>query len=255
MTTREETHPGRALVLCSGGMDSIVTVHYAKKKLQYENLSILFFNYGQKPWHHERTAALHCARALGIDFKELFIPELGRLSPSLLTKDAVITADSPIDLKNTVEASEPWYVPSRNMLFLSYALALAESSALITNVEPPDILVGFKNEGKEPFPDTTSEFLERMNALAATACKRPARILAPLLSHDKEDIVTLGIELGVPLERTWSCYLNKQLHCGTCLACCLRKEGFKWANIEDPTPYLAQKPTPSSPAKYSGGLK
>lgn len=230
-----------AIVLCSGGMDSVVTAHYAQKKLEYEKLLVLFFNYGQKTWYHERTAALHCARSLNVDFKELAIPELGKISPSLLTKDAVITSDVPLDLKNTVEASEPWYVPLRNTLFLSYALALAESTTLIANIETPDILIGFKNEGKEPFPDTTQEFLDRMNALAATACKRPARILAPLLSHDKEDIVALGLQLGVTLEKTWSCYLNKQLHCGICLACCLRKEGFKWANVQDPTSYSDRK--------------
>ena len=243
MVMSKETHPGRAIVLCSGGMDSVVTMYYAKKKLQYEKILALFFNYGQKPWHQERTSSLQCARALSAEWREFHLPELGKLSPSLLTKDAVITLEPALDLKNTVEASEPWYVPSRNTLFLCYALALAESAVITDNRDIPDILIGLKNEGKEPFPDTTQEFLDRINALAATACKRPARILAPLLSHDKEDVVTLGKELCIPLEHTWSCYLNQQLQCGTCLACRLRKEGFKWANLPDPTSYVGEPQT------------
>ena len=101
--------------------------------------------------------------------------------------------------------------------------------------EKYDILVGFKNEGKESFPDTTPEFVKKMNDLSLVSTKA-GRIIAPLIEKDKEDIILIGTKWGVDFRNTHSCYIQNK-HCGKCLACMLRKEGFYWANVKDTTEY------------------
>jgi 7-cyano-7-deazaguanine synthase len=237
-----------ALVLCSGGLDSVTTAFFVEKRLAYDNLGIIFFDYAQKSLFHERRAALFCAQSLKATFYEIRLPELGKLSFSLINKEGYVQQLSPEELGDTQAESLRFYVPGRNTLFLSYALALAESLA---HTQPeqgvPDIFIGFKNDGSESFPDTTQSFLDRMNALASVACLRPASIAAPLITYDKEDIVALGGQLGVDFTKTWSCYQGKEIHCGSCLACRLRQAGFTWSGISDPTAYLVQNS--SSPQK------
>ena len=229
----------RAIILCSGGLDSVTTAHYVKNKLTYDNLTILFFDYAQKSLLRERQCAIHCSQALNALFYEVKLPELGKLSFSLINKDGYVKQLSPEELGDTQAESARFYVPTRNTLFLSYALALAESLAHASpENDVPEIFIGFKNEGAESFPDTTQEFLNRINALASIGCMQPSPILAPLITYDKEEIVALAIELGVNIANTWSCYQGSHLHCGTCLACRLRQAGFKWAGTSDPTQYL-----------------
>ena len=229
----------KAIIVCSGGLDSVTTAHFVKKKLCYDELTILFFDYTQKSLIHERQCAIRCAQALGALFQEIHLPELGKLSFSLINKEGYVRKLSPEELGDTQSESARFYVPTRNMLFISYALALAESLA---HAQPekgvPDIFVGFKNEGTESFPDTTQEFLNRLNALASIGCMQPSPVLAPLITYDKEEIVALAVELGIDLAQTWSCYQGNYLHCGTCLACRLRQAGFKWSGINDPTAYM-----------------
>jgi len=141
-------------------------------------------------------------------------------------------------LKDTKKESDKWYVPCRNIIFLSYALSLAES-LYDQKKEVYDIFVGFKDEGKEGFPDASQSFLDKFNDVSRIACKKDFRIIAPLINKDKEDIVLLGKEMKVKLENTFSCYSGEgnEKHCGYCLACKLRQEGFYWANVEDKTKY------------------
>ena len=94
--------------------------------------------------------------------------------------------------------------------------------------------MGFKCEGKEPYPDTTVKYVRVMNQLAQTTSAGKAQIYAPLIRKDKEEIIRFGTKLGVDFAQTVSCYNAKKRACGTCLACMLRKEGFYWAGMEDP---------------------
>ena len=121
------------------------------------------------------------------------------------------------------------------LLFLSYALALAESNFVKSNKEI-DIFVGFKCEGEESYPDTTQKFIKKVNSLAKDF-RSQISIKVPLIKKDKEDIILLGKKLGVNFEDTFTCYIGKKRHCGNCLACKLRQEGFYWANVKDPTEY------------------
>lgn len=224
-----------AIVLCSGGLDSVVTAYYAKKKLRYNNLTILFFDYGQRALKMERKASSDFAKKLRAKFIEVKLPLVQETAGHLLNekKAAKILKD---DLKDTKEESLKWYVPHRNLIFLSYAMSLAESLNL-RGEGRHDIFVGFKNEGKESFPDTTIEFVSQVNKLRDIASEKKFDVLAPLIMKDKEDIVLLGKKLGVDLGKTWSCYLGLEKQCGECLACALRKEGFRWADVKDKTDY------------------
>jgi len=226
-----------AIVLCSGGLDSVTAGFYAENKLKYSKLKIIFFDYGQKSLEQERKCSKICAKKLGAEFIEIKLDWLGKISSSLINKKGKIKKLTRKDLKDTSKESEKYYVPCRNTVFISYALALADS-LWAKHKEEWDIILGFKCEGKESYPDTTGEFVKQMNKLSEIGCSRKIKIIAPLIYKDKEDIIILGKKKGVDFANTFSCYSPvKGKHCGFCLSCMLRKEGFYWANIEDPTVY------------------
>ena len=225
-----------AIVLCSGGLDSITTANYVKKKLCYKKIKILFFNYRQKTIFQERKFSKKCAEKLGAEFMEINLKWLGEISNSLINKTGKVKKMNKNDLKDTKKESEKFYVPCRNTIFLTYALAIAES-LFFKRKEISDIFVGFKNEGKESYPDTTKRFVKQINRLSEISCQKKFRIMAPLIEKDKEDIILLGGKLGVDFRDTFSCYIGKSMHCGFCLSCRLRQAGFYWANEEDPTKY------------------
>ncbi len=225
-----------AIILCSGGVDSVVTAHYVKEKIKPQELIILFFNYRQKSLFLERKFSRNCAKKLDGKFMEIKLKWLGQISNSLINKEGKIKNISNTELKNTKAESEKFYVPCRNTVFLSYALALAESIQAKEKSQV-EIFVGFKCEGKESYPDTTKEFVKKFNDLSKVGCNGKIRISAPLIRKDKEDIILLGKKLGVKFEDTVSCYIGKKEQCGECLACKLRQAGFYWAGIKDPTKY------------------
>ena len=224
-----------AIILCSGGLDSIVTAHYVKRKLGYNKLKIIFFNYGQKTLLKEKKCSKLCAKKFGADFKEIALPELSEISTSLINRDGKIKKVINSELGDTKKESKKWYVPCRNLIFLSYAMAFAES-LFIRKKGKYDIFVGFKCEGSESYPDTTEDFLNKINSLGKLTIGK-IKVYAPLIKMDKEDIILLGEKLGVNFKETFSCYVGKREHCGFCLSCKLRQAGFYWANVLDPTKY------------------
>lgn len=225
-----------ALILCSGGIDSTVTAHYVSKRKLYSRHTILFFDYGQHARLLERRCARACAKKLSMNFVEMKLPELGALSTSLINCSGPSRSVSQRDLKNLDNEHSAWYVPCRNTIFLSYALAYAEKRFLVRK-EKSDIFVGFKCEGKNSYPDTTEPYVTLMNRLAKESCAYPFSIKAPFIRSDKEDIISSGQKLGVDFTQTISCYRPSSRSCGRCMACSLRHAGFYWAGIEDPTSY------------------
>ncbi len=223
-----------AIILCSGGLDSVTTAYYIKKTLNYNNLKILFFNYNQHSYKAEKIASQKCAEKLQAEFIEISLPFLADISTSLINQNKQHKHLTKQDLKNTKKESEKFYVPFRNSIFLSYAIALADSLNL-RKKQSYDIFTGFKCEGKEPYPDTTKEYIESFNNLIKTS-KVNTKILAPLIEKDKDEIIQLANQLKINLRDTHSCYISNK-HCGTCLACMLRKQGFYWANLKDLTDY------------------
>jgi len=224
------------IILCSGGIDSVTTAHYIKKRRKYKRLTILFFDYGQKSLEMERKYSRKCAKDLNAKFVEVKLKWLGEISNSLINKKGKIKKLKKSDLKNTKKESEKYYVPCRNTLFITYALALADAIFMKEKISS-EIFLGFKCEGQESYPDTTQDFVKQMNKLAKISCAGKFNIKAPLIKKDKEDIIKLGTRLGVDFKNTFSCYVGKKQHCGYCLACKLRQAGFYWSNIKDPTKY------------------
>ncbi len=226
-----------AIILCSGGLDSVTTAHYAKN--QEYKIIILFFDYQQRNRTQEMKSAQQCAKDLKSQFMMIKIPGLVQLSSSFLHSQKQPRKIK--SLKNTHEESKSWYVPCRNLIFLSYALALGEFLAL-KNHQTYDIFLGFKHEGKEYYSDTTPSFLAMMNKLNTRITVNKGKIKAPLITKDKEDIITLGHKLKINYEKTYSCYLGRPKHCGYCVACKLRQAGFYWSGIPDTTKYESKHP-------------
>ena len=225
-----------AIVLCSGGMDSVTTAYYVKKSLGYRNIVVLFFDYGQLSLISEKKFSRTCADVIGAEFISLKLDFLKKVYKTIVNKDKIAHAVKRFDLKNSGKESEKWYFPSRNLIFLSFAISLAEN-LYVKDKEKYDIFVGFKCEGNDSYPDTTKDFVNRLNSLIRSSTKGKFKIISPLIEKDKEDIVLFGGNLGVDFKKTLSCYTGN-FHCGHCLACRLRQEGFYWANYKDPTKYI-----------------
>jgi len=225
----------KAIVLCSGGLDSVTTTYYIKKRLKYDKIIILFFDYSQKSVKEEKRCARLCSKNIKAEFKEIKLPELNSFSTSLINIKGRVNKVKRKNLKDTREESMHWYVPYRNAVFLTYALCLAESLYL-KKKKKYEIFVGFKSEGFGGYPDTSLEFIKAMEIVGKFGHSN-YKIKAPLIKKDKSDLIILGRKLGVNFENAFSCYIGKKKHCGYCLACRLRQEGFYWANIKDPTKY------------------
>ena len=132
--------------------------------------------------------------------------------------------------KSSKTASSVW-VPARNMVFTSIAASYAESM----NAEA--IIVGWDKEEAETFPDNSKEFLEKFNELIDVGSPENIKIEAPAIDLSKEEIVKLGVEVGAPMELSYSCYKGGDKHCGVCESCMRRKRAFKQLGIDDLTEY------------------
>ena len=214
----------KAVCLISGGMDSAVSAAIAKNE-GYEIYAITF-NYGQRN-KKEMESAKEIAKWLNAKHKILEV-NLRQIGGSALTDN--------IEVPEEAYGIPITYVPARNTIFLSFALDYAEV------IDADYIYIGVNAIDYSGYPDCRPEYLEAFQKMADLALKRsvegrPIKIKAPLLYLSKAEIVKKGIELGVPFEKTWSCYREGEKHCGRCPSCKLRKKAFKEANVEDPTEY------------------
>ena len=214
----------KAVCLLSGGMDSAVASAIAKKE-GYE-IYALSFDYGQRN-KKELKAAGEIAKWLQAKHK-IIKADLRQIGGSALTDD--------IEVPEHGEGIPVTYVPARNTVFLSFALAYGEV------VDADAIFIGVNAVDYSGYPDCRPEYIEAFQNLANLATKRsiekkPIKINAPLLYLSKAEIVKKGYELGVPFEKTWSCYREGEKACGRCDSCRLRLKAFKEAGFEDPLEY------------------
>jgi 7-cyano-7-deazaguanine synthase len=217
-------------VLLSGGLDSATTLAIARER-GFE-CHALSFAYGQRH-RAELAAAARVARAQGVAEHRVIEIPIGQLGGSALT-------DERIAVPEHGGAGIPvTYVPARNTVFLSLALALAEV------LEAQTIFIGVTAVDYSGYPDCRPDFIAAFQALAELATKqgvegRAVRIEAPLIAMSKADIIRRGIALGVDYAATVSCY-NADVDgraCGHCDSCRFRREGFRAAGIPDPTRYV-----------------
>lgn len=227
------------IVLLSGGLDSTVAATIARAN--GHPLIALTIDYNQR--HRiELAAAARVAEALGIE-RHIALPlDLRQFGGSALTADIAVP-------KACVAPGIPvTYVPARNTVFLSLALALAEASGA------HDIVIGVNALDYSGYPDCRPEFIAAFEALAGLATKAGDEgtrftVHTPLAHMTKADIVREGLRVGAPLALTWSCYDPQDNHpCHHCDSCRLRAKGFAEAGIEDP----ALRTAPPSPDRREG---
>jgi len=221
-----------AVLLLSGGLDSYTAGAVARAD-GYE-LYALTICYGQV---HEREveAARHVARALAVKrHLELDVP-LAKIGGSALVGEGDIPKDRVLDREADSGGIPSTYVPARNTVFLSLAMAWAE----VIGAEA--IVIGVNALDYSGYPDCRPEYLRAFERVAALATRagvegRPLRILAPLLEWSKAQIIRRGLDLGVDYGLTWSCYDPSPggAPCGRCDSCILRARGFAEAGAPDP---------------------
>ncbi|HCC68819.1 MAG TPA: 7-cyano-7-deazaguanine synthase QueC, partial [Nitrospiraceae bacterium] len=237
----------RAVILLSGGIDSATTMALAKNE-GFE-LYAVSFDYGQRHRRELESAKL-VASSLSAK-KHLIIKfDLREIGGSAITShDIEVPKNRQVlsvrrEVIKEIQATEipVTYVPARNTIFLSFALAWAE----VLGAE--DIFLGANAVDYSGYPDCRPEFLRAFEAMANLATKASVegmvrfKINAPLVSFTKAEIIRKGFELGVDFSLTWSCYdpqpaafpPSSPIHCGSCDSCLLRAKGFREAGIKDP---------------------
>ena len=224
----------KAVILLSGGLDSATLVAIAKD--QGYTPYCLSFSYGQR--HSiELDAAERVAKSMGVAEHKIANLDLRLFGGSALTDDIEVPKDRSED---EMEADIPvTYVPARNTIFLSFALAYAEV------IDAKDIFIGVNALDYSGYPDCRPEYIEAYEKLANLATKAGVeddariKVQAPLLHMTKAEIISTGSALGVNYGMTISCYDpdDHGLACGHCDSCQLRIKGFTEAGISDPTHY------------------
>ena len=220
----------KAVILLSGGLDSTTVLAIAKS--QGYDCYALSFDYGQKQ-RSELESSISIAKKSNVIEHRIMKISLSDIGGSALT-------DQSIDVPKYSDSDEIpiTYVPARNTIFLSFALAWAEV------VDCQTIFIGVNALDYSGYPDCRPEFIEAFENMANLATKQSVegdriQIKTPLISMTKAEIIKKGLGLGVDYSETTSCYDSNTLGeaCGECDACVLRKIGFENANVQDPTRY------------------
>ncbi len=220
----------KAIVLLSGGLDSATVLAIASEKYDCHALS---FDYAQRSLS-EINAARRLADAYDAGFQLIHIDQ-GVMAGSALTDDSIAVPEDVVD-----DGAIPvTYVPARNTLFLSHALAVAEV------MSSQDIFIGVNAVDYSGYPDCRPEFIRAYESMANLATKagvegRHLNIHTPLIDKSKAEIISMGTALGVDYAMTVSCYqANAEGEaCGNCDSCQLRRKGFDEVGISDPTRYF-----------------
>jgi len=222
----------KAIVLLSGGMDSCVSAAIAN---QTHTLAVLHASYGQRTEARERRSFDEVA-----DFYEIRerlvmrLDSLAQIGGSALTDVNMRVGESGDALAEHAGIPNT-YVPFRNAHFLSAAVSWAEV------IGASAIFIGAVHEDSSGYPDCRPEYYRAFANLIREGTRPETRIeiVTPVIAMRKSEIVRRGVELGAPLERTWSCYQSEAEACGMCDSCRLRLRAFAEAGIPDPIPYRA----------------
>ena len=216
----------KAISIFSGGLDcTVATCIYDKN---YE-IHAITFNYGQKAFKQELKASKNICEKRGWIHEVINLPWLSEISNSSLNTDENIpevSEDDLDDLDKSIESAGNVWVPARNTVFTSIALSYAES------IGAEIIIVGWNGEEGETFPDNSKEYLKAFNELINVGSPDKIRIEAPAIDLDKEAIVKLGVEIGAPIELSYSCYTGKDNPCGVCESCMRKNRAFKKMGIK-----------------------
>lgn len=222
----------KAVVLLSGGLDS-ATVLYQVKALGFECYAISF-DYQQRH-RRELESAKAIADSAGVVEHQQVCFDLRAWGGSALT-DTKIDLPQDRSVTEMAENIPVTYVPARNTIFLSFALAYAET------IGADCVYIGVNALDYSGYPDCRPDYIEAMQSVFRLGTKQGREgiaiaIVTPLINLRKTEIIQLGNQLGVPWEKTWSCYAGEDLACGVCDSCQLRLAAFAQLGIPDPLPY------------------
>lgn len=221
----------KAVILVSGGMDSCVTLAEALTA-GYEPC-LLHVNYGQRTEKRELKAFTEIADHYHIRHRLVTdIQHLVKIGGSSLTDSHIEVTKA--DLQSQEIPSS--YVPFRNANILSIAVSWAEV------IHAHAIYIGAVEEDSSGYPDCRKEFFVQYEKMVELGTKPDSRIkiMTPIITLKKSEIVKRGLELNAPLNLTWSCYQAEDQACGVCDSCALRLRGFQQAGVEDPISYVAR---------------
>jgi len=212
----------KCIVVLSGGPDSAVVAFWAKK--QGYNVHCLTFKYGQIAEKEVKHATM-IAERLGVPIK---IIDMSCLKEIFVGVTAL--CDRNIEMTSTF--TKPIVVPFRNAIFLSVAVAYA------VTIRAKKIFYGAQASDASFYPDCREEFYKSLERTACLGTEMKIQIEAPFSNIPKSELIKIGKTLSVPFQLTWSCYLDKEKHCGKCESCVNRKNAFNEAEIVDPTEYV-----------------
>jgi 7-cyano-7-deazaguanine synthase len=225
------TEKSKAVILVSGGMDSCVTAAIARTSYR---LAFLHAGYGQRTEKREREAFAAIADFFGV--RERLIVQLDHLKNiggSALTDERMNVPEGEPHAPVAGNSIPVTYVPFRNAHFLSVAVSWAEV------IGANAIFIGAVAEDSSGYPDCRPEYYRVFEQLAnvGTRPETEIAIVTPVIGMKKSAIVRKGLELGAPLELTWSCYQYEDAACGVCDSCRLRLQAFAEVGVPDPIPY------------------
>ena len=235
--------PKNIIVLLSGGLDSSTLAYLVSKKSKSyskNRVFILTFDYGQRHKKELKSASVLAKKVSAVEHKTVKLDltlwggsALTDLKMSVPKKQNLFKSK---DEKLTIKSIPNTYVPARNTIFLSLALAYAEA------VKATEIYIGVNSLDYSGYVDCRPEFIRKFQELVKVATVAGSKgnvikIKTPLINMTKSEIIKLGQKLGVDWSVTWSCYLGGKLACGLCDSCQLRLKGFAMAQIKDPLKY------------------
>jgi 7-cyano-7-deazaguanine synthase len=227
-----------AIVLLSGGMDSCVCTAEAHHMHGRGRVGLLHASYGQRTEARERRAFSEIAEFYGV--RETLIVKLDyfrAIGGSALTDANVAVPENELGALGPGGSAIPvTYVPFRNAHFLSVAVSWAEATGAGA------IYIGAVAEDSSGYPDCRPEYYEAFQKLIrrGTRPETKIEIVTPVIRLEKSEIIRRGVELGAPLQLTWSCYQGEEQACGTCDSCLLRLRAFAEAGFRDPIAYRAE---------------
>jgi 7-cyano-7-deazaguanine synthase len=221
----------KAVVLLSGGMDSCVTAAIAG---QTHELALLHASYGQRTARRERQAFDEIADFYSVNARLVVrLDHFAQIGGSALTDPGIAVPQGGTGVTKPGNEIPVTYVPFRNAHFLAIAVSWAEV------IGATAIFIGAVAEDSSGYPDCRPEYYRVFQELIGVGTRPETRIeiVTPVIGMRKSEIVRRGLELGAPLDRTWSCYQFEDAACGVCDSCRLRLSAFEQAGINDPIAY------------------
>ena len=225
----------KVVVLCSGGMDSVTALHWARR--EHDVVAAVSFDYGAKHNHREIPLAKEHAAALGVRHEAVYLEFV-----NLLFKSALLTSGDEIpDGHYEEKVMKQTVVPFRNAIMLSIACGFAESAGA------EGLVIAAHGGDHAIYPDCREEFMRAMGDAMQLGTYAGVQLLRPFIAMSKAQIATEGVRRGVDFARTWSCYKGGEIHCGKCGTCVERREAFLVAGLADPTVYASHAALPPKP--------